>query len=48
MKVKDKDNLTDAEKKAIWEERWKSVDTKPVSRKRTEAELINDEKVWRP
>lgn len=48
MKVKDEDNLTEKEKHAIWKKRWGSVDMKPVSRKRTEKELMDDDRAWRP
>jgi len=46
VKVKDKDNMTDAEKRRVWKERYKVVKPKRVSRKRTEKELMNDNRVW--
>ena len=49
MRVKDEDNLTDKEKHAVWKKRWRGpVVMKPVSRKRTEKELMDDDRAWRP
>ena len=47
VKIKDKDNMTDAEKRRVWEQRYGNIKPKKVSRKRTEKELIDDDKVWR-
>ena len=46
VKVKDKDNMTEGEKRRVWKERYKPAKRKATSRVRTEKELMNDDRVW--
>lgn len=46
VKIEDKDRMTNEEKHKVWAERYKVIEQKPVSRKRTEKELIDDDRIW--
>ena len=39
--------LTEKQRKEMLAQRWQDVKEKPVSRKRTEKELWDDERIWK-